>query len=88
MLPGVVWDPSPLMQMLPGGLPDPVLAATAAIPVEAGVAFVPVPGPPGTPGSAAATLPWASITDRPDLVTEDEVTPAVDLVLVFENVLA
>ncbi len=61
MLPGVTWDPSPLAQMLPGGLPDPVVTAAAAIPVEMGVAFVPVPGPPGLPGPDGPANQWEVI---------------------------
>ena len=72
MLPGVIWDPSPLARMLPATAPDPALAYQGGIPVEGGVAFVPVPGPPGRPGldgSVAATLPWSNITDTPSTFT-------------------
>ncbi|WP_249396609.1 hypothetical protein [Deinococcus sp. QL22] len=47
MQPGVSWTPGVLAKMLPGTAPDPVASAIAGIPVEQGVAFVPVPGRDG-----------------------------------------
>jgi hypothetical protein len=44
-------------------------------------------GPRGRDGTVAATLPWESITNRPEVVTEDEIT-LPDLVLLLENKLA
>lgn len=44
-------------------------------------------GPPGPPGNSSGVA-WSAITDKPDLVTEAELVPAVDLVVLFENKLA
>ena len=65
VLPGEVWDASPLARILPAGAPDLVLAQLAGIPVIDGFAHVQVPGRKGDSGDVAGTLPYTSITDVP-----------------------
>lgn len=78
VLPGEVWDASPLARILPAGAPDPVLAQLAGIPVIGGFAHIPVPGERGLPGSVAGTLDWAQIINRPLIgaYTHVQATPA------------
>jgi hypothetical protein len=67
MQPGNAFDSSWLMHMHPGLATAPEVALAAGVPSWDGVAFVPVPGQRGEPGSVAGTLSWDQITDRPAL---------------------